>query len=39
MHIDFKGSDPDLTANEKWSKCMSTNLGMATSGFPNIFFL
>jgi cation diffusion facilitator CzcD-associated flavoprotein CzcO len=36
--IDIRGTDPDLSIASKWSKGVFTNLGMTTSGFPNLFF-
>lgn len=36
--IDIKGTDPDLTVEEKWRQGTHTQLGMTTSGFPNLFF-
>jgi cation diffusion facilitator CzcD-associated flavoprotein CzcO len=36
--IDIRGSN-GMTLNKKWAKGTRTQLGLATAGFPNLFFL
>ena len=36
--IPIMGVDPELSIKEKWKAGANTHLGMATHGFPNLFF-
>ena len=36
--INITGTDPNVTIKDKWKNGTYTHLGMATHGFPNMFF-